>query len=86
MDNKEFKYAWLLKRIAIAARNGNMEKAKRLFDKAWKHQNEMNNVEFSVLSGQWNMFYENKYKNFIGPEKADYYENRILSRQENFYD
>ena len=71
----------LLNRIAYELNKGKNTQAKKHFNLAWGLKEEMSNEELKVLYGHREQIYGRPFTGFEYDEKANYYEGRILARQ-----
>lgn len=75
------KFEGIIRKIAEFMVNGETEKAKRHFNRAWKHYDEMTEIEQEVMNSHRYNLYGRPFENIVS-EAACYWEGRILARQD----
>ena len=79
------KYEKAISKIGWLLLNGEDEKAKRLFLRLWEHMDEMSKIEIEVMSAHRESIFGRPFSGGFS-EEANYWEGRILARQESDWD
>ena len=76
------KYEGIINYIARAIVSGDMERARRQFRRAMKRYDDMTPVEQEVMDAHRYRLYGRRFEGFTYSAGANYWEGRILARQE----
>ena len=79
------KYEKSISKIGWLLLNGEIKRAESLFLRLWKHMDDMSDIEIEVMNSHRESLYGRPFSGGFS-EEANYWEGRILARQESDWD